>query len=115
MNPRIAIASLFSGLTVAILGVFLESLLRLAFEHNALDEPFYSCSVWLLIGLQWPGLVLDRVGLIGATDFTHSHIMGNDFWLAVIDYVAINAGGWAIVFFCLGLFLSKIVSRRSSS
>ncbi len=88
-------ASLFLvGIAVSLVGVFLESFLRLAYEHNALGQFPMDLATSLLLTLGWPGLFVDWLGFSGATDFTHSHIKGSAFWLSVVSYVAINSLGW---------------------
>jgi hypothetical protein len=101
------IAILTAGAMLAFLGIFLESLLRLAYAHNALSQEWQSLSISVLLLLQWPGLVLKKLGVVLATDFTHSHILGGYFWSSLVNYFIVNSAGWSILILVLALVASK--------
>jgi hypothetical protein len=105
------IVLLIAGAMLALLGVFLESLLRLAYDHNALSQEWQSVSVSVLLVLQWPGLLVEKLGITGATYFTHSHSLGEDFWYSLVNYFIVNSAGWSILLLTLAWAASKLKAR----
>lgn len=111
MRTRLVGFSFFAGVLVALTGLFLESLLRLAYEHNALSEYSMDFAASFLMTLGWPGLVLDHVGFSGATDFTHSHVQGSAFWESVASYIVVNSLGWWVSLYLLWIGAALILHR----
>jgi hypothetical protein len=111
-KPFIAVSVL--GLGITLFGVFLEALLRLAYEHNALGPGPQSIAISALLVIDWPGQFLNSLGVFyGATYFSHSHVQGSDFWFVLLQYVAINSAGW-ILLLALIVFLLQKVFRRTA-
>ena len=102
---------LLKGVGIAVLGVFLESLLRLSYEHSALKGWLHDLSIWVLLTVRWPGLILDELFQLQMTDFTHPHCLGEDFWWLLLGYIVINGIGWSML---LSL-MSKIGAAFSTS